>query len=161
MRAVGVLACVWALSILGRAAAAQPAFGANEAARFADLALSCVAKEYPNKISHVLQSDQDTRPPRVLTPAFFGCYDWHSSVHGHWLLARLARQFPDAPFAVPAREALAKSLTSENIAAEVAYIRGPGRTSFERPYGLAWLLQLAAELREWEDAQARAWSTAL
>ena len=118
-------------------------------------------REYPNKIAHVLQSDADTQPPRVLTPAFYGCYDWHSSVHGHWLLARLARVFPDTPFAKEARAALAVSLTPANIAAEVAYLRGPGRTSFERPYGLAWLLALAAELRAWDDPQAREWAETL
>src|SRR5687767_14397309 len=121
------------------------------AERFANLALACVHKEYPNKIAHVLQSDKDALPPRVLTPAFYGCYDWHSSVHGHWLLARLTRLSPDAPFAAKARAALAKSITRENIAAEVAYLNGAGRASFERPYGLAWLLQLAGELREAND----------
>jgi hypothetical protein len=129
--------------------------------RFADLALACVHQEYPNKIAHVLGSDADVKPPRDLTPAFYGCYDWHSSVHGHWLLARLARLYPDAPFAARARAALAKSLTPANIAGEVAYLTGTGRTSFERPYGLAWLLELSAELREWDDADARAWSAAL
>ncbi|HYI10516.1 MAG TPA: DUF2891 domain-containing protein [Thermoanaerobaculia bacterium] len=119
--------------------------------RFANLALACVHKEYPNKLAHVLQSDKDALPPRVLTPAFYGCYDWHSSVHGHWLLARLARLSPDAPFAAKARAALAQSITSETIAAEVAYLNGAGRTSFERPYGLAWLLQLTGELRESND----------
>jgi Protein of unknown function (DUF2891) len=123
----------------------------QSAERFASLALACVHKEYPNKIAHVLQSDRDAQPPRVLTPAFYGCYDWHSSVHGHWLLARLARLSPDAPFAAKARAALAKSITPETIAAEVAYLNGAGRASFERPYGLAWLLQLAAELRESND----------
>ena len=123
----------------------------NAAERFASLALACVHKEYPNKIAHVLQSDKDAQPPRTLTPAFYGCYDWHSSVHGHWLLARLTRLSPDAPFAAKARAALAKSITKENIAAEVAYLNGAGRASFERPYGLAWLLQLAAELRESND----------
>ena len=136
-------------------------FDAAAAARFADLALACVHKEYPNKIAHVLNGDADVKPPRELTPAFYGCYDWHSSVHGHWLLARLARTFPDAPFAGRARAALARSLTAANVATEAAYLAGPGRTSFERPYGLAWLLQLAAELREWQDPQARQWAEAI
>jgi len=130
-------------------------FDARAADRFANLALACVHREYPNKISHNLNSDADVAPPRTLTPAFYGCYDWHSSVHGHWLLARLARTFPDAPFAGPAREALKRSLTAENIVKEAAYLRGDGRASFERPYGLAWLLQLAAELREWDDPLGR------
>ena len=128
---------------------------------FASLALECVHREYPNKIAHVLGSDADAKPPRHLTPAFYGCYDWHSSVHGHWLLARAARAYPGAGFAAPAREALALSLTPQNITVEVAYLKGEGRASFERPYGLAWLLQLAAELRGWDDPQAKQWSVTL
>lgn len=143
-----------------------PAFAQNElspeiAERLANLALQCVHREYPNKIAHVLNSDSDVEPPRDLTPAFYGCYDWHSAVHGHWLLARLARTFPDASFAARAREALARSLTAENIAQEVLYLKGTGRASFERPYGLAWLLQLGTELREWKDPQAQDWSRVL
>ena len=134
---------------------AAPGFDEKAAERFAKLALACVEKEYPNKISHVLNSDEDVAPPRKLTPAFYGCYDWHSSVHGHWLLVRLLRTFPNASFAAQAREALRKSLTAENLQQEAAYIRGEGRASFERPYGLAWLLQLCAELREWDDDKAR------
>jgi hypothetical protein len=130
-------------------------FDAKAAERFANLALACVHREYPNKIGHNLNSDADVAPPRTLTPAFYGCYDWHSSVHGHWLLARLARTFPDAPFATPARAALRESLSAANIEKEAAYLRGDGRASFERPYGLAWLLQLGAELREWDDPLAR------
>src|SRR6266576_2288861 len=132
-----------------------PQFDAAAADRFAQLALACVAKEYPNKISHVLNSDADVAPPRKLTPAFCGCYDWHSSVHGHWLLVRLVRTFPDASFAAAAREALKQSLTADNLKQEAAYLRGTGRASFERPYGLSWLLQLCAELREWDYPQAR------
>ena len=81
-------------------------------------------QEYPNKIAHVMSSDGDARPPRELTPAFYGCYDWHSSVHGHWLLARVARLLPEAPVAADARAALARSLTPENVAAEVRYFEG-------------------------------------
>jgi hypothetical protein len=130
-------------------------FDARAAERFANLALACVHKEYPNKISHNLSSDADVAPPRKLTPAFYGCYDWHSSVHGHWLLARLARTFPDAPFTPKAHDALKQSLTAENVAQEAAYLRAEGRSSFERPYGLAWLLQLGAELRESDPELSR------
>jgi Protein of unknown function (DUF2891) len=140
---------------------AAPAFDAKAAERFAKLALACVHKEYPNKISHVLNSDADVAPPHKLTPAFCGCYDWHSSVHGHWLLVRLVRTFPDASFAAAAREALKQSLTADNLKQEAAYLRGAGRASFERPYGLSWLLQLCAELREWDDPQAREMSANL
>ena len=131
------------------------------AARFAGLALKCLHAEYPNHISHTLDSDADALPPHVLTPAFYGCYDWHSDVHGHWLLVRLVRLLPDAPFAATARAELARSFTAENIAGEVAYLRRAGRASFERPYGLAWLLQLSAELRGWDDPQARQWAGVL
>lgn len=134
---------------------------AQAATYLARLALDCVHREYPNKIAHVLVSDADVRPPRELTPAFFGCYDWHSAVHGHWLLARVADLFPDIPIAAEARAALALSLTDQNIAIEVAYLRGEGRESFERPYGLAWLLQLTAELRTSKDPQAEHWAATL
>jgi hypothetical protein len=113
------------------------------AARFARLALDCVTREYPNKIAHVLAGDADARPPRLLTPAFYGCFDWHSAVHGHWMLTRLARIFPDAEFAREARAALAKNLTAERIAGEASYLKA--RPGFERPYGLAWLLALDTE----------------
>ncbi len=156
-RAAGWLLVATALAA-GAAAAQQPALEPAAAERFARLALDCVHREYPNKIAHVMAGDADARPPRVLTPAFYGCYDWHSSVHGHWLLARLARTFPEAPFAAAARAALDASLTADNVAAEVAYLEGEGRVSFERPYGLAWLLQLVAELRQWSDPQAQRWA---
>jgi Protein of unknown function (DUF2891) len=139
----------------------RPTLDPALAERFARLALACVHEEYPNKISHVLNGDADVRPPRELTPAFYGCFDWHSSVHAHWLLARVAHLLPGTPIAAEASKALARSLTAENLAAERRYLEGKGRATFERPYGLAWLLQLAAELREWEDPAARAWSAAL
>ncbi|MGE5345842.1 MAG: DUF2891 domain-containing protein [Acidithiobacillales bacterium] len=150
-----------ALGASGSPPPGEPAPEVRVALRYAQLALDCVHREYPNKIAHVLNGDDDALPPRRLTPAFYGCYDWHSSVHGHWLLARLARLHPDAPLAAGAREALARSLTAANIAGEVAYLNGKGRATFERPYGLAWLLQLAAELRAWHDQEAAAWSTNL
>src|SRR5438045_6169026 len=118
----------------GTAATTEEAgFDAKAAERFAKLALACVHKEYPNKIAHVLNSDADVAPPRKLTPAFCGCYDWHSSVHGHWLLVRLLRTFPDAPFAKDARDAVKQSLTAENLKTEDGYLRGDGRANFERP----------------------------
>src|SRR6266542_4392707 len=100
-------------SVAAAATNTAPTFDEKAAERFAKLALACVGKEYPNKISHVLNSDADVAPPRRLTPAFDVCYDWHSSVHGHWLLVRLLRTFPDTSFAGPARNALRKSIPSE------------------------------------------------
>jgi hypothetical protein len=138
-----------------------PGLDAAAAARFAGLALKCLHDEYPNHVSSTLDSDADALPPRKLTPAFYGCFDWHSDVHGHWLLVRLLRIMPAAPFAAQARAELARSFTAENIAGEVAYFKREGRASFERPYGLAWLLALGAELRQWNDPQAREWSAIL
>jgi hypothetical protein len=159
MKIVTVLAILIALLAPGipaaMAADTSPRFDEKAAERFASLALACVHKEYPNHISHLLNSDADVAPPHTLTPAFYGCYDWHSSVHGHWLLVRLIRTFSDAKFVPAAREALGQSLTAKNIAQEAAYLRGKGRASFERPYGLAWLLQLVSELKEWDDPQAK------
>jgi len=164
---VNNLSCLLALTAAATGAAGAttlPSVSPSSAAldpaaaeRFARLALACVRKEYPNKISHVLNSDADVAPPRRLTPAFYGCYDWHSAVHGHWLLARLLRVLPEAPFAKQARDALEQSLTAENLKREALYLRVEGRSTFERPYGLSWLLQLCAELREWDEAQARRW----
>jgi hypothetical protein len=134
---------------------AASSFDEKAGTRFANLALACTNKEYPNKIAHSLNSDADVAPPRKLTPAFYGCYDWHSSVHGHWLLVRLLKMFPQAGFAPAARETLLRDITPINIEQEAAYLRADGRTNFERPYGLAWLLQLVSELREWNDPTAQ------
>src|SRR5947208_16903598 len=115
-RSIVLSACLLA-TLHAHAQAAKPAASgvdARTAERFAKLALACVHKEYPNKLAHSLNSDADVAPPRKLTPAFYGCYDWHSSVHGHWLLARLARGYPDAGFAPEARAALRESLTEAN-----------------------------------------------
>ena len=128
---------------------------------FAPLALAAVHREYPHHLLHLMRSEADLLAPRALHPAFFGCFDWHSAVHGHWCLARLARRYPDAGFAAPARAALAHSLTAGNLSAEADYLAADGRAGFERPYGLAWVLQLGAELREWDDPQAAGWRAAL
>lgn len=155
----------FALPLLLMGSLLAPAQGAPleraAATRFANLALRCLHQEYPNKIAHTMVDDTDAKPPHALYPAFYGCYDWHSAVHGHWLLARLVRLDPDAPFARAARAELARSLTPANIAGEVEYLRRADRSSFERPYGLAWLLRLGAELRTWNDPQAQEWSRAL
>ena len=132
--------------------------------RFARLALGCVRREYPSKIDHLMNGPTQVGPPRKLHPAFYGCYDWHSSVHGHWLLVRLLRGgtcgggvLPEADI----REALSANLTAENIRAEVDYFREPGRTPYERPYGWAWLLKLHEELYLWDDPGAGRWFDAL
>jgi hypothetical protein len=129
--------------------------------RFSRLALDCVHREYPNKIGHVLNSDEDARTPSSLHPVFYGCFDWHSSVHGHWLLVRLLRTASTGQMAPELREeivaALERNFTVEGVTAEVAYFEAENRKSYERPYGSAWFLQLTAELREWKDPKAETW----
>ena len=161
MKQTRITALFLTVLITGLGIASGADLDPNAAGRFAGLALDCVHREYPNKIAHVLGSDADVQPPRQLTPVFYGCYDWHSAVHGHWLLARLARSFPGTELDRQAREALDRSFIPQNVQGEAAYLEGAGRVSFERPYGLAWLLQLAAEFREWDDPRAQWWAFTL
>ncbi|HWW74948.1 MAG TPA: DUF2891 domain-containing protein [Pyrinomonadaceae bacterium] len=160
--------CVLLLAVAS-SAQARPAQAGGEqfalteaqASHFARLALRCARKEYPNKIEHTLNDESQVRPPKALHPAFYGCYDWHSSVHGHWLLARLLRLYPSLPEAREIRETLDANLTQEHVRAEDEYFKAAGRQSFERPYGWAWLLKLHEELYAWDDADARRWFAAL
>src|SRR6187399_2339836 len=146
------------LPLIAAAENPAPTFDAQTAERFARLALACVDKEYPNKISHVLNSDADVAPPRKLTPAFYGCYDWHSSVHGHWMLVSLLRTFPDLPEQKEIRAALRENLTAKNLQTELETFKRPHMQSWERPYGWAWLLKLAHELHGWDDADGKEWA---
>jgi hypothetical protein len=128
------------------------------ASHLAGLALKCLQQPFPNKISHVMNDSSDAQTPQQLHPAFYGCFDWHSAVHGHWMLLRLLREFPQLPEAAEIRSKLDQNLTPANIAGEIAYLQAPGRKGFERMYGWAWLLQLTLELKSWkEDAQAQRW----
>lgn len=131
------------------------------ASRFAGLALRCIGREYPYQPAHVITGPDDIATPRALHPAFYGCFDWHSAVHGHWLLAHVLRRFPDLPEAGVIRAGLAANLTETNLAAEAAYFRAPGRAGFERTYGWAWLLKLAEALLGWDDPDGRRWAAAL
>ena len=128
------------------------------ARHFVDVALGHVAREYPNKLDHVLSGPADARTPRDLHPVFYGSFDWHSCVHGYWMLAHLYRRFPAMPNAPAIRALFDTHLTAANIEAECAYLRRPAARGFERPYGWAWLLKLAAELDLHED---RTWSNAV
>lgn len=136
----------------------KPAMDRQQASSFARVALKGIQKEYPNKPADVLNSAADVKNPRAMHPAFYGCYDWHSSVHGHWMLVRLVRLFPDLPEAKQIRAVLAEHLTAANLRAEADYFARPNAQSFERPYGWAWLLKLAEELHGWNDPDARQWS---
>ena len=129
-----------------------------QASHFAQLALKCITREFPNKPDHVLNDDRDVQNPKAQHPAFYGCFDWHSSVHGHWMLVRLLRSFPDLPEARDIRNALNANLSTENILVETAYLKQKNRQSFERTYGWAWLLKLAEELSLASDDDAKTWS---
>lgn len=146
--------------------AANPSLRAAEitvvdASHFAALALKGIGREFPNKLDHVMNDAAGVKSPRELHPAFYGCFDWHSSVHGHWMLVRLLRLQPDLPEAAAIRQALRANLTKANLEAETAYLKQPGTGSFERTYGWAWLLKLAAELRGWNDPDGQQWSADL
>src|SRR4051794_40015812 len=130
----------------------------EQASAFARLALKGLGKEYPNKPEHVMAGPEDVKGPKALHPAFYGSYDWHSSVHGHWMLARLLRCFPDLLEAAEIRAVLAEHLTAENLQAEADYFARKESRPFERPYGWAWLLKLAEELHGWDDPDATRWS---
>ena len=118
------------------------------AERFARIALSHVTREYPQKLDHVLTSDADAQPPRDLHPLFHGSFDWHSCVHGYWLLARLLRLYPDLPAGSDIFALFEASFTDHKVHAEVAYLQRPSSAGFERPYGWAWLLKLQSELAQ-------------
>ena len=125
---------------------------------FARLVLNCIGREYPNKLDHCIEDASQVQSPRSLHPAFYGCFDWHSAVHGHWMLVHLLRRSAPPEKAQEIRAALDKNLTPENLLAEVAYFKQKGRASFERTYGWAWLLKLAEELHGWEDDDGQRWS---
>ena len=133
----------------------------SQASHFAQLALKCVRKEYPNKLDHTMNDGDEVRAPKALHPAFYGCFDWHSTVHGHWMLVHLLKMFPNMPEGRAIRDALDANLAANNIDGEVAYLKQANRASFERTYGWAWLLKLAEELRAWNDADAKRWSANL
>jgi hypothetical protein len=161
------IGCILALLVPAQSFEEEPSVAATketvslkpgQASAFAKLALKGIAREYPNKPGHVLSGPADIQGPRALHPAFYGCYDWHSSVHSHWMLVRLLRLFPELPERKQIREALAAHLTAENLKAEAAYFGRPNTRSFERTYGWAWLLKLAEELHTWDDGDARQWS---
>lgn len=151
-----------AFAVLPAAASSTgPGISPLQAAALAGLALKCAGSEFPNKADHVANGVDDLARPKDAHPSFFGCYDWHSSVHGHWLMARALKTSPGLPDADRLRASLNAHLSTAAIAGELAYLAGPGRKTFERTYGWAWLLKLAEELRSWDDPDARRWSAAL
>jgi hypothetical protein len=120
----------------------------NLANQFANVALGHVTREYPVKPDHVLTGPGDLVSQRALHPIFFGSFDWHSSVHAHWLLARLLHRCPALTNADRIRDHFNAAFTPDNVAIELAYLARPLSRTFERPYGWAWLLMFAAELHK-------------
>jgi hypothetical protein len=141
--------------------AAEPAITREQASAFAKLALKNLDQEFPHKPGVVWAKADEVKPPKETHPAFFGSFDWHSSVHGHWMLVKLLKMHPELPEAKKIREVLAAHLTAENIKTEAAVFATKEMKAFERPYGWAWLLKLAAELHTWDDADARTWAANL
>ncbi len=131
------------------------------ASRFARLAVGHVTREYPNKLDHVLTATVDVQSPQALHPIFYGSFDWHSCVHGYWLLASLHRRFPELPERSRIRALFDSHLIPEKVAGELSYLARPESRTFERPYGWAWLLMLAAELKRHEPVEGQAWAAAL
>jgi hypothetical protein len=128
------------------------------ASHLASLPLKCIEQEFPNKTNHTSNSDTDhVLLPRQLHPAFYGCFDWHSSVHGHWMLVKLLKLFPGLPETGAIRDILNKTITKENIEQEVKYFERPLTASWERTYGWAWLLKLDDELHTWNDDDGQHW----
>ena len=125
-------------------------FDIQIADQLAQLPIRCIQNEYPNKPGHVLSSDSCLLAPSEEHPAFYGCFDWHSSVHGHWMLVKLIKEFPDLPSREKALQMIFQNISKENIEKEVEFFKGENAT-YERTYGWAWLLLLSAELKTWDS----------
>lgn len=133
----------------------------TQASQLLRLPLHCIEVEFPNKLGQVLGSDKDLKGPRTLHPIFYGCFDWHSSVHGYWSIVRILKQFPDLDKAGSIRDLLNQNITPENAAMELAFFQDKNNKNFERTYGWAWLLQLQKELLTWKDPDAQRWAKTL
>ncbi len=133
----------------------------KQANRLAQLPMNCIQTEYPNKLGHTIGSSADLKEPKTLHPAFYGCFDWHSSVHGHWSLVSLLKQFPELYKKEEIEQMLLQNISKENIKNEVSYFFNKHNSSYERTYGWAWVLKLAEELHTWDSPLARELETNL
>ena len=132
----------------------EPSFTISEANKLIELPLHCLKSEYPNKLGQVIGNDMDLQSPAILHPIFYGCFDWHSAVHGYWSMVTLLKEFPELEKAQEVREILKTNITSENVALELAYFEKDINKNYERTYGWAWLLKLAETLHQWDDPLA-------
>jgi hypothetical protein len=158
LKTVAVAGAIGTFPLASSLAKETAAMTPEQASSFAKLGLKGIQREYPNKPADVLNSEKDVQAPRVVHPAFYGSFDWHSSVHGHWMLVRLVRLFPELAEKKQIREVLGEHFAEKNLQVEAEYFDRPNAKSFERPYGWAWLLKLAEELHGWDDGEARTWS---
>lgn len=133
----------------------------NQAAQIFSLPIHCLEVEYPNKLGQVLGSEKDLKTPKQLRPIFYGCFDWHSSVHGYWSIVELMQKYPQLDKDGKIRSVLNDHITAENVAVELAFFNDKNNTSFERTYGWAWLFKLQESLTKWEDADAQKWKANL
>ena len=133
----------------------------DQANKIMELPLGCIELEYPNKLGQVLDSDADLKSPKQLRPIFYGCFDWHSSVHGFWSIVTLMQQFPEIDQDGRIRQRLNHLITPENLQVEMAFFQQPYNKNFERTYGWGWFLQLHQSLVKWEDSDAKRWSSTL
>jgi hypothetical protein len=156
-----VFAVMAVLSGNAAESASAPGVDMEQASHFARMSLAGLDREYPNKPNELLTGPADLKTPRELHPAFWGHFDWHSSVHAHWMLVRVLRLHPELAEAAEIRTRIGAHLTKEHLLAEAAYFESRHNQSFERMYGWAWLLRLAQELRGFDDPDARAWAANL
>lgn len=133
----------------------------EQAYRLSNMALHCMQQEYPYKLGQVVGSDKDLLSPQELHPAFYGCFDWHSAVHGHWLLVRILKEYPQLENRDTILTKLEQNINVDNILGEIEYFKRSTEKSFERTYGWAWLLKLAEELHTWDNDAAKRMELAL
>ena len=133
----------------------SPSFTVEEANQLIELPLHCVENEYPNKLGQTIGSDEDLQSPEALHPIFYGCFDWHSSVHGYWSMITLVKQFPNLEKADEVKEILQKNITAENVSKELEYFQKDINKSYERTYGWAWLLKLSEALHTWDTPRGK------
>jgi hypothetical protein len=138
--------------------ASCPELDAKKAAEIVSISLACVDNEYPNKPGHIYVNDDSLKPPKMVTPVFYGCFDWHSAVHGHWTMVKILKMFPNIKESVEISKVLNSHFTPEKLAQELAFFNEKLHRSFERTYGWAWFLRLYAEIYTFDDPDAKRWA---
>lgn len=133
----------------------------KEAEKILELPLSCLTQEFPNRLGQTLGGEEDLKTPKALRPIFYGCFDWHSSVHGYWSIVKIIKTFPELDKDNKIRSLLDSLITNENVAIELSFFDDENNRNFERTYGWAWFFKLHSELLSWEDEDAQRWATIL